>query len=157
YPHVSGALGLGDRALKFVWCCVLEVLKSRLGLSDQCGECLRLMDRHVGKNLAVDLDTGLVQAVDEAAVGQAMLARRSVDALDPQSAEIALPILAIAIGVLQRLLDSLLGNTDRIFAAAIETLGGLQNFLVLGMGGNAPLNTCHCMISLNCTVAAYRP
>src|SRR5690606_35702588 len=115
------------------------------------------MDGHVRQNLAVDLDTSLVQTVDETAVGQAMLACRCVDALDPQSAEIALAGLAIAVSILQRLLDCLLGDADSILAAAVETLGCVQNFLVLGMGGNAPLNTCHCMISLNCTVAAQSP
>ncbi len=46
------------------------------------------MDCHVGQNLAVDLDASLVQAIDEAAIGQAVFADGSVDTLDPQSAEL---------------------------------------------------------------------
>src|SRR5690606_27335763 len=79
-PVVSGALGLGDRALKLVRRCVFEVLKSRLGPSHQRSKRLRLMDGHVRQDLAVDLDARLVQAVDEAAIGQAMLAGGSIDA-----------------------------------------------------------------------------
>jgi hypothetical protein len=58
------------------------------------------MDRHVGQNLAVDFDAGLVQTVDEAAVGQAGLADGSVDALDPEGAEIALLDATVARGEL---------------------------------------------------------
>ena len=72
-----------------------------------------------------------------------MLAHGGIDALDPQRAEGALLGLAVAILILQRLLDGLLGDPDRVLAAAIVTLGGLQNFLVLGMGGNAALYACH--------------
>src|SRR5690606_34647966 len=72
-----------------------------------------------------------------------------VDALDPQSAEIALAGLAVAVGVLERLLDCLLGNTNGVLTAAVETLSLGKNLLVLGVGGNAPLHACHLMISLN--------
>src|SRR6185312_3367813 len=67
---------------------------------------------------------------------------------DPQRAEIALAVLAVAIGVLQRLLDRLLGDADCILAAAVKALGGLQDLLVPGVGGYAPFDACHVMISL---------
>src|SRR5690606_2061032 len=101
----------------------------------------------VGKHLAVDFDAGLVQAVDEAAVGQAMLADGSVDALDPQSAEVALVDLAVAVGELLGTVDRCLGGADGVLAAAVETLGCLQRLLVLGMGRYAAFYTCHVMIS----------
>jgi hypothetical protein len=106
------------------------------------------VDRHVGKNLAVDFDAGLVQTVDEAAVGQAEFADGSVDALDPEGAEIALVDLAVAVGVLLGAIDGSLGGTDGVLAAAIEALGLLENLLVLGVSGDASLNTCPFMISL---------
>src|SRR5690606_7498803 len=121
-------------------------------------ECLRLVDREIRQHLAVDLDAGLVEAVDEAAIGQAVLADSGVDALDPERAEIALAILAVAIGILQRLLDSLLGDADGVLAAAVETLGLGENLLVLGVGGNASLYACHVMISLKLLIQpAQRP
>ena len=85
----------------------------------------------------------LRQAVDKSAVGEAVLAHGRVDALDPERAEGALLALAVAIGVLHRLLDRLLGDADRILAAAVIALGLLQDFLVLGVGGDAALDACH--------------
>ena len=85
------------------------------------------MDGEIGEDLAVDFDASLVQAVDEAAIGQAMLANGSVDALYPQSAEITLAILAVAISILQRLLDCLLCDADGVLTTAVETLCGFQD------------------------------
>src|SRR5690606_4273758 len=80
-------------------------------------------------------------------VGQAVLAHRSVDALDPQGAEITLASLAVAVGVLQRLLHRLLGDADGVLATAVKALGGFQNLLVLGVAGSASFHA-HVMISL---------
>src|SRR5690606_16929880 len=146
---LGSAAALSYCALKLVRRGVLEVLKGGLRLGDQCAECLRLVDREVGKNLTVDLDASLVQAVNEAAVGQAVLTDSSIDALDPQSAEIALAILPVAICVLKRLLNRLLGDADGVLATAVETLGLGKNLLVLSVGGYAPFDACHLMISLN--------
>ena len=54
-----------------------------------------------------------------------MLAHRGVDALDPQGAELALAVLAVAVGVLHRLVDRGLGGADGVLAAAEEALGGV--------------------------------
>src|SRR5690606_4047162 len=89
--------------------------------------------------LAIDLDARLVQAVDEAAIGQAVLAGSRVDALDPQGAEIALAVLAVAVGVLQRLFDRLLGDADGVLATTVKALGGLQDLLVLDVAATAAL------------------
>src|SRR5687768_12327234 len=63
-----GKRWLLDRAFKLVRRAgILEVLESLLGGFDERAECCRLMDGHVGQNLAVDLDASLVEAVDEAA------------------------------------------------------------------------------------------
>ena len=115
----------------------------RCGLVDQRLECRRVLDRDIRQHLAVDLDAGLRQAVNKSAVGQAVLAHGRVDALDPERAERALLALAIAIGVLHRLLDRLLGHPDRVLAAALVALRQLQDLLVLGMGGDAALDACH--------------
>src|SRR5690606_7995684 len=100
-------------------------------------------DGEVGQDLAVDFDPRLVQPVDKAAVGQAVLTHGGVDALDPERTEGALLGLAVAVGVLQALVDSGLGRADGVLAPAIEALGSLQNLLVLGVGGNAPLDARH--------------
>ena len=122
---------------------LLRLLDGGGSLIGQRLETGGVRDGEIGQNLAVDVDPGLVETVDKSAVGQAVLAHGGIDALDPEGAEGALLTLAVAILILQRLLDGLLGDADRVLAAAIVALGGLQNFLVLGMGGNAALYACH--------------
>src|SRR5262249_14943341 len=84
-----------------------------LGLLDDRLEGRWLADREVGQNLAVDRDPGFAEAVDKSAVGEAEAAHRRVEALNPKGAERALAPLAVAEGVLVRLLDRLLGDADR--------------------------------------------
>ncbi|MNY17292.1 hypothetical protein D3C86_1506000 [compost metagenome] len=108
------------------------------------------MDSHVGQNLAVDFDASLVQAVDEAAIGQAEFANSSVDTLDPQSAEVALVDLAVAVSVLLGTIHGSLCCADGVLAAAVEALGCLECLGVLGAGSYATFYACHVMISLKC-------
>src|SRR6202162_5678586 len=115
----------------------------RLGLADDRLERRRLGDGEVGEHLAVDHDAGLAQAGDEAAVVQPERAHRRVKPLDPQRAKGALLSLAIAEGILARLLHRLLGDADRVLAPAVIALGGLEHLLVLGMGCDAALDACH--------------
>src|SRR5271170_5574684 len=107
----------------------------RLGLADDRLERHRLGDGEVREHLAVDHDAGLAQAGDEAAVIEAERAHRRIEALDPQRAEGALAPLAVAKGVLVGFLHRLLGDADRILAPSVITLGGLEDFLMLGMSG----------------------
>ena len=72
----------------------------------------------------------------------AFLARRGVDALDPQRPERPLADLAVAVGVLAGLIDRGLGRADGVLAAAVETLGLLENFFVPCVGRYAPCDAC---------------
>ena len=100
----------------------IEIDLDTARLIDERLEGVRFADGDVGQNLAVDLDAGLVQAVDEAAVGEAFFTHGGVDALDPQGAEVALLNLAVAIGVLAGLLDRLARDANRILATAAIAL-----------------------------------
>src|SRR5580704_16695186 len=114
-----------------------------LGLADDRLERRRLGDGEVREHLAVDHDAGLAQAGDEAAVVEPERAYRGIEALNPQRAKRALLPLAVAEGILARLLHRLLGDADRVLAPAAITLGGLEHLLVLGMGCDAALDACH--------------
>src|SRR5712672_1539332 len=114
-----------------------------LGLFGNRLERRRLVNGEIGQNLAVDRDARLGQAVDEDAVGHAEGTNRGIEALDPQRAESALLALAVAEGVLPGLLDRGLGGTDGVLAAAVKTLGGLVDFLVLGVRGHTAFDARH--------------
>src|SRR5581483_5663439 len=113
------------------------------GLIDQGLEGGSVLHGDIGQHLAVHGNARKREAVDKSAVGQPVLAHGGVDALDPQGTEGALAPLAVAIGVLHRLFDRLLGDPDRVLAAAVVALGLLQDLLVLGVGGDAALDACH--------------
>src|SRR3954465_12878700 len=83
-------------------------------------ERLSVADGDVGQHLAVELDLGQAQAVHELAVAHALLARGGVDALDPEAAEVALAVLAVAVGVGAGLEQLLLGPlVARVLLAAV--------------------------------------
>src|SRR5204863_8604412 len=95
---------------------LLPTVAAQAALSRQAGLVLlaalaerrQVVHGEVGEHLAVHLDAGLLETVDQAAVAQPELARAGVDAHDPERAEIALLLLAADVGVLERLGDGLL-------------------------------------------------
>jgi hypothetical protein len=97
----------------------------------------------VREHLAVDLDAGLVQTVDDAAVRQPIQARRGIDTRDPQGAEFALVLPPVAVGVLSGLDDGLLGDAIDLAAGVVVTLRFAKNLLVTTPGRHATLNSCH--------------
>ena len=67
----------------------------------------RIVDRQIGQDLAVQLDAGLLQAVDELAVADAVQLGGGADAHNPDGTVLALLLLAAAVGELQPALDRL--------------------------------------------------
>src|SRR5271167_4264802 len=114
-----------------------------LGLVDDRLERGWLVDGEIGQHLAVHDDPGFAEAGDKSAVGEPEAADGGVEALDPQSAEGALAPLAVAEGVLVRLLHRLLGDPDGVLAPAVIAFGGFEDFLVLGVSGDTPFDTGH--------------
>src|SRR3981189_3098181 len=84
-----------------------------------------------GQDLAVQLDAGQLEAVDERAVGHAVQARGGVDALDPQAAEVALAVAAVAVGVRVGLGEGLLRALVVGLRLAAEALGELERLATL--------------------------
>src|SRR5436305_14437853 len=96
------------------------------GALGKTSERLGVANGDVGEHLAVELDLGQPQAVHELAVAHALLAGGRVDALDPEPAELALAVLAVAVRVRARLEQLLLGAlVARVLLAAVP-LGPLE-------------------------------
>ena len=87
------------------------------------------MNSEVSKDLAVGFDTGGFDAFDEARVGQTFGAGSGIDALGPQTAELAFTLLAVAVFVLLSLTNGVLGVTIELRAETAEALGAKQNAL----------------------------
>src|SRR6188472_614181 len=90
-------------------------------------ERLRIAHGDVGERLAIELDPGLLHACHEPVVREVVLARRRVDADDPQRAERPLAILAIAVCVDERVLDLLLREAVARLLAPVVALRLIEN------------------------------
>lgn len=101
--------------------CVLNLLYDGL-------ESGGIVEGEIGEDLAVDLDAGLVDETHELGVAEVFEASGSVDTLNPESAEVALLILAVAIGVGQTLFPGVLGNGPYVAAAAEVAAGEFEDF-----------------------------
>src|SRR6266849_9921560 len=117
--------------------------KRGLGLFSDRLERRRLVDGEIRQHLAVDRDARLGKAVDKDAVSHAERTHGGIEALNPQRAEGALLALAVAEGVLRGLLDRGLCGADGVLAAAVKALGGLVDFLVLGVRGHTAFDARH--------------
>src|SRR5512133_2805073 len=90
------------------------------GKLDESAEGIRVVDRQLGKHLAIDLDAGLAQAVHELRVAHPLAARGGVDADDPQPPEVALAVAPVTVGVGAGALHLLLGEAvGRLLAAPV--------------------------------------
>ena len=94
---------------------------SILGLLYDCLESLGVVHGQVGENLAVDLDTCLVNHTHQLAVGQVLHTGGSVDTLNPQRAEVAFLLLTIGVSIGKTLLPSVLGYGPDVLASAKVT------------------------------------
>ena len=80
-------------------------------------------DREIREDLAVGLDAGGLQAFDEAGVGDSLGTDGGVDTLSPETAELAFAPLTVAVFVLLRFADGVLGVTEELRAETAEALG----------------------------------
>src|SRR5687767_6071425 len=90
--------------------CLLGDLAERGGIAN----------REVGEGLTVECDPGLREAVDQAAIGQAMQPGGGVDAHDPQAPEVALLVAAVIRRVAERVHDGLM--REPIVRAALTSM-----------------------------------
>src|SRR4051794_41400775 len=120
----------GGSGAREVWSCrLLSLGRSGRRLAGGIGksaEGLGVAHGDVGQDLAVEVDAGELQAMDEGAVAQAVLARGGVDADDPQAAEVALAVAAVAVGVGIGLHDRFLGPLVVRVGLAAEPLRALE-------------------------------
>ena len=89
--------------------CAPGLRQRLLGDLHKSGESLRVGDGKLGEHPPVDLDPCGVKPLHEPVVCHAVRPGRSVDALNPQSPESALAVLAVPVGVRHRVENLLLG------------------------------------------------
>jgi large subunit ribosomal protein L20 len=133
YNRLIQGLRLGDGGLRH---------------GDQAGERGLVVHGQVGQDLAVDLDACQLQTLDQAVVGHPVSAGRRVDTRDPQLAEVALAVLAVAVGILHRVQHLLLGLAVQARTLSTVATGLLEQGTALLLGIDCPLDACHLVVSL---------
>ena len=127
---------------------------------DERGERGGLADGELGEDLAVDLDTGDLQALDEPVVGHPVRAGRGVDAGDPQLPEVALLGAPVAVGVVERVEHLLLRLAVQPRALPAVAAGQLEGGATLLLSVDRALHACHgssCLLSGRRRGADRRP
>src|SRR5690606_25281957 len=84
----------------------------------------------IGQHTTIERDISLFQAGNQLAVGYTFSTRLSIDPGNPQSAEIALFVATVTIGILTGLDNSLFGHTEYTRTGTVITFCGFQNLLV---------------------------
>ena len=96
---------------------------------------LRVVHGEVGEDLAVQTDVLLCELAHELGVGNTILTGSCVDPLDPEGAEVALLRLAVAIGIGQTFLVSVLSYGPDILSGEEISAGSLENLLAASPRG----------------------
>jgi hypothetical protein len=66
------------------------------------GETTGIIDSEIGKHFAIQLDSGLVQAVHESAIRQAVHSGSRINSRDPQRTELPLTNAPVTVSILKR-------------------------------------------------------
>jgi hypothetical protein len=101
----------------------------------------------IGENLAIQLNLGLEQPIDENAVAQAALAHCGIDANDPQLAELPFPIAAIPKGIDSGAEESFFGSSQQATTPADKSLHLVKETLLSLISGGTFYGT-HRYLSL---------
>src|SRR5262245_42482209 len=119
------------------------LLRRAFGLFGKAGKCGRARHRELRKTLAVERDAGVLEPVDHLPVGESVLARRRIDAHDPQPPEIALLATPPDERVLQRSIDRFLSGAIQLALVGVIALRQAQQLLPLRPTDCSSLYTRH--------------
>lgn len=90
-------------------------------------ERLGMIQGEISQNLAVEFDAAFIQLAHEHRIRHSILTSTRVNPLNPQRAELALFVAAVAIGVRKALFDRVFGNRPNVFATSERTFGEFED------------------------------
>src|SRR3989475_5173890 len=118
-------------------------LRVCLCLLRQAGKRGRARDGELRQALAIERDAGVLQPVDQLAVGEAVLARGGVDADDPQAAEVAFLAAPAHERVLERGVARFFRGAIQLALVGVVTLRQAQQLLPLRPPDRPSFHTRH--------------
>jgi hypothetical protein len=106
--------------------CLLADAKSLLGGRYDHSKACWIVDRHVRKNLSIQLDVRLVQAIDQLAISQIVHSSGSIQTNDPEPTEVTSFAAAISVRKLASSIKRFLRCSVKPAATADVTLCSLE-------------------------------
>ena len=100
-----------------------------------------LIHSEFGQHFAVNSSAVVLEAGHELGIGEAFGASGVVDAGNPERAQVAFAVAAIAVGIAQGFDDALFGEAEAAGAVMLHAFGSVQNFLVFGPSGHATFDS----------------
>jgi hypothetical protein len=111
-----------------------------LGRFHQSGKGVAVTNRQVSQELAVDIDSRLVKAVDETIIGEAVQADSSVNAGYPKAAKLPFAVPAMLIGVIEAVDEGFVGPFEKAMADTSMTPRLSDHPVVSSPPGDASLD-----------------
>lgn len=112
-------------------------------------EVFVVANRQVTEHLAIDLDIGQIQSVDQLAVGEASVARGGVDPRDPKPAHIATALAAVSVSIRQGLEHSLVSSLVQLAPGRALPFGQSKHLLMPFVGGDCLFYSSQLLLSVS--------
>ena len=106
----------------------------------------RVVHGELGEHATVDLDSSGLEALDETVVGHTVGAGAGVDALDPETTEVALALATVTVAVDQRVDDLFLGLAVQARALSAVAACPVEDDPALLVSVDRSLHTCHVLL-----------
>ncbi len=104
---------------------------------------LNIFYRKFGERFAIDFNVLFRHGGNKPRVGRAVKTRSSIDARNPQGAEVAFLLPAVAVLILCGFIDSVLSSRQDISAIAPHSFGAFENFFTSRARGDGIFGSWH--------------
>ena len=125
-----------------------EAVSGAAGGLDEAVENFRIPDSEIGEHLAVQVDLGALEPMDELAVAHSPGPAGGIDPDDPEPAPIAFFLPAVTSRVSFSPCASLLGGTQELSTATTEAFHSPKELVLLAQPGYAKSGSWHFSVLL---------
>ena len=96
------------------------------GFFDQSSKCRGVIDGEIGKDFAIQHDSGFFETVDELAVVESLLTACRIDTDGPQTSVLTFFLFASDVCMGIGFVDRIINGTDALGTGSVETFGAVQ-------------------------------
>lgn len=127
-------------------CSTLLGVDCLLGELENSLESLGVGNCQLSEGLAVQINVSGLQTLHEAGVSQTEGTHSGRNTSGPQTTELTLPLLAVAVLILPCFVNSILSVAEELAAETAEALGAEKDALAAGARSRPICSTCHIFV-----------